>query len=202
VSQDFEQAWSKRTKDRQSSGPVCFDRALLHDLEVAEENLAQARTASEGTLGNDIGALQDEVRALRELVRKSTHSFTFESLGRRRWRELMSEHPPTDEQKAEAEKEGVVLDFNFETFPALAMEESCVQIDKNASTLTAEQAQEMLDELPEMVSNRIWTACINANVVGGRDPFDLDSETPSRSGQKSRRQSGSGSRARSSSAGS
>ena len=193
MTQSFDQVWSKRTKDRVPVS-VCFDRALLGEFEIAEQNLKEAKASSNGNLGSGIGELQAEVAELRGLIKKATVRLVFENIGMRRWRSIMAAHPPTNEQKAEAAKQEVPVQFNIETFPAAAMAASCVE-----PGLSIEQAQEMMDELPETVFTRLWVACLNASVLGARDPLGPDFETPTRSTKRSKRPSGSASPAQSSS---
>jgi hypothetical protein len=171
MSETFDKLWAKRTKDR-GDVRVCFDRALLYELEELEGRLADAKRDADGMLGSQVPELTTQRDELRRKAKDSSTRFVFESIGRRRWRDLMAEHPPTDEQIQEAKKYDQDLDFNPETFPAAAMAAACVE-----PGISVEQAQEMMDELPEGVGNRIWVACLRANVTGGRDPFDLGSET-------------------------
>lgn len=143
--------WQKETTRSQKSADVCFDRALLHKLEVAEK---EASAAGDGMLATDKG----EVESIRDEIKSKTRTLVFEAIGKRQWRDLLGEHPPAREQREQTPG----LDYNPETFPAAAMAAACVQ-----PGLTLEQAQWLCDELPLGVVERVWLAVLDANVIGG-----------------------------------
>lgn len=65
-------------------------------------------------------AIQKQIDELVEESRNTEVTFTFKSIGRFRYDELVDEHPPTKEAK----KEGA--EFNADTFPPALVAESCV----------------------------------------------------------------------------
>lgn len=163
MSERFAQLQSKATKDR-AAVTVCMDRALLHDLERAEDALEEAR--EEKMLASPrVAELQATVDSLREQLKASSLELVFESIGRGRWSDLRGEHPPTDEQKDEL---GTDLDHNPKTFPPAALAASCVE-----PGLSLDQAKWIVDELPDGPYMEIWGACLRANVTGSNTPKDL-----------------------------
>jgi hypothetical protein len=107
--------------------------------------------------------LRAHVTELAEKVKAKTRVFVFSSIGRRAWRKLMSEHPPTDDQKDTIrDRFGNSVDHNPETFPVAAMVATCT-----SPGLTEDEAQWIADELPEAVFLRFWNAVLTANLVGG-----------------------------------
>lgn len=161
MSETFSDFQQETTKDH-ASVSVCFDRALLSELEAAEAELAQMPPT--GTLEDARTALTAHVDQLKETIRSKSRTLTFEAIGRKAWRDIQAEHPPTDEQKKEF---GVFLDHDPESFPAAAMAASC-----KAPGMSVEQAQWLADEMPVSVVDRVWTTCLRANVTGSRDPFE------------------------------
>jgi len=83
----------------------------------------------DGEIANEIAALRslhsaarDADRLSNKLLKKSQKSivvFTFKSIGRFNYDKLVSEHPPTKEQKADG------ADFNAETFPPTLVAAAC-----------------------------------------------------------------------------
>jgi hypothetical protein len=57
---------------------------------------------------------------------EATTWFVFEAIGHRRLKALIDRHPPTDEQRADAEKRGQELAWDPDTFLPALVEDSCV----------------------------------------------------------------------------
>lgn len=146
--------WQKDASPHSKKVEVCFDRALVAELEEAE---AALKEASRGML-EPPPDLENHVAELAKQVQAKTREFTFTGIGRRKWRELLSEHPPTEEQ---LEKMGR-MDHNPETFPVAAMVATCT-----SPGLTEKEAQWLADEMPEGVFDRLWAAVLSTNLLGG-----------------------------------
>lgn len=74
-------------------------------------------------------------------VKEATERFSFRSLGRKPYDELVFAHPPTEEQRARAKKQGAdEPDFNPDTFPPALLAASCISHDH-----TIEQWQSICD---------------------------------------------------------
>lgn len=133
---------------------VCFDRALVAELEEAQARLAQE---SKGQLESP-PELENHVAELSKKVEAKTRTFVFSSIGKGAWRKLLADHPPTEAQL----KADPSLDNNPETFPQAAMVACCTE-----PGMTVEQANWIATELPEMVFLRFWNAVLRCNVLGG-----------------------------------
>jgi hypothetical protein len=165
VSDTFSGWQQEATKEREEVW-VCFDRRLLSELEQAESDLKKHEAAKKQTFLDEPSASQDagsRVEKLRKKIEESRRMLVFENIGRGPWRELLRQHPPTPEQR---EQMGRDLDNNPDTFPVVALSASCVE-----PGLTKDQAEWLMNELPIAEFERVWAACIKANILGARDPF-------------------------------
>ena len=147
--------WRGKVKPYTAAVDICADGALVAELEAAERRLEEERQNGMLEVPKELEA---HVQKLAKKVAAETRTFTFQSIGRRAWRALMSDHPPTDQQR-EQEPD---LDHNPETFPVAAILASCVE-----PRLSQEDAEWLADELPEGEFLRVWGALLRANVVGG-----------------------------------
>jgi hypothetical protein len=186
---------SGATRDR-ATVRVCFDRALVSELERVEDALRDAEKERNGMLGDDkLVRLKERANDLRKQVNKKSTTLVFESMGRTKWESFMADHPPTDEQIKEAEASKQTRPrFNPETFPAAAMLRTCVEPEG----FDAEDARFIAEELPVWKYVRVFDTVLNANEYGAADPFDIESATRNGSGGKSRLRSVSESRTASS----
>jgi hypothetical protein len=162
--EDLQRRHTKRTK----SVPVCFDQALLEELEGARKRLQKYE--SDGMLDDSVKQdLGEDVAKLQAKAKDATITIVFQAVGRRRWREMVSDHPPTDEQKAEDPD----AEFDPETFLAAAMADSCAgtrQVDAPKDQplrmkLSRAQFQWIIDEFTFGDVDRIWAACLEANLL-------------------------------------
>lgn len=155
--------WKTEASPSTQTVEVCFDRTLVSELEEAQARLQAAKKTAGGMLEAP-AELENHVAELAKKVEEKTRTFIFSSIGRRAWRKLLSEHPPTDEQKENTPPDvfGNRIDNNPETFPVAAMVATCT-----SPGLTQEEAQWIADELPEAVYMRFWNAVLQANVLGG-----------------------------------
>ena len=153
--------WQKDASRDRKSVDVCFDRALVSELEEAKAELARLR--DEGMLEAPDG-LQEKVDQLKAEVESKTRKVTFENIGRQKWRSLIGDHPPSEEQKRGG------LDHNPETFAPVAIAATCV-----VPGLTEDQAEWMLNELPLRKANEVWNTCLAANILGADEKKALAS---------------------------
>lgn len=158
-------------KPRTLTVPICLDDALAVAHEQAGAALETRRRQVESTRARRLGErrqaagplepeaaaalveqldaedaaalapLQDAVDAAATALDEATVWFTFRSLGRRRWRELVAAHPPTEEDQAAAKAMGQEkADWNLDDLPRALLPLACV-----SPGLTLEQVDEMLD---------------------------------------------------------
>lgn len=170
-------AWKEEATPDTASVGICFDRRLLSELETIEKELEETKAEKvDGMLGQDeatsrVQNLEQRVEDLRKDIQGKTRTFVFESIGRRKWMDLLAEHPPTDQQKEEFEEQfgeaGLRPDHNPETFSPHALAASCVK-----PGLTVDEAVWLMENMTEKTWNRIVGACFSVNLLGSRDPFE------------------------------
>lgn len=96
-------------------------------------------------------AFEEEIESLRR-------EFRFRAVGKRRWSDLLAEHPPTKEQLAKFSR----LDHNPETFPVAAIAASCID-----PAMSVEQVGRLEEVLNFAQFERLWECCLDVNVAGG-----------------------------------
>lgn len=104
-------------------------------LADAREVLATANMVGDEKRMTSARAKLDEVEAR---VRADGIEFVFRGIGRRKYEELIREHPPTKEQVTEAEAEGSVMSFNPDTFIPVLLEATVVNTDLTAAQWESE----------------------------------------------------------------
>jgi hypothetical protein len=148
----------------QRSVRVSFNGELLAELDALNLDLAQARLAdqNENRLP-EAPKIAQKIVELTDLLHDSEVEFTFKSIGRTAWRNLVVAHPPKDDDK----KAG--RDYNGLTFPVAAMAASCVK-PEGASV---EGFQEIADSELVMQSqwDKLFSACLAANAGSADVPF-------------------------------
>lgn len=102
----------------------------------------------------------------RQEMADSEVEFVFRAVPRSVFRRLLREHPPTGEQRAEAEAAGLRLSFNLETFPPALMAESCVE-PEGASL---KSFQSIWDEWSEGATALLWRDCFAVNQGSAETP--------------------------------
>lgn len=159
MSNDFE-SWKQDATPYTQHADVCLDRGLVAIFEAAARKLDQAtrvRVGGEDTAMLEVSPeLENHVAELEKQVQAKTRRFTFEAIGKRNWRKLMAEHPPTED--ALDKRAG----YNVETFVPAALAATCTD-----PGLTLEQADWLVNEQDEGVVAEIIRACFDANVEGG-----------------------------------
>jgi hypothetical protein len=189
---------AKATRERASVG-VPLNRVLLEQFEEAEKELEQATRhleqaerredapRGEGRSSRMLGTpdeararveqLEARVEELRKDVDAGRVTLVFETVERRRWLELLAQHPATEEQKEQYEAVPGVVAINELTFYPAAMVESCVEpgdLDEDAFVW-------LQNFLPLGEWNRVLASVNKVNLVGGRDPFENGSVVAQRS---------------------
>jgi hypothetical protein len=128
--------------------------SLVLDGDLLDEH--ERLTAALASLpdGGNSEALEDALDQLDEQIREAEVTFVFRGIGRGRWRKLLADHPPTDEDKA------IGSEFNSETFPFAAMAASIVEPSLSEADLLSLNE----DALAEVDFQEIWLACLIANL--------------------------------------
>lgn len=140
---------------------VCLRGDLLAQHDQLEAELAEARRKDALSNKPDAaGKVAERIEALQADLDATAVSFTFQAVGQKRWTDLLLEHPPTDEDRAEGAA------FNPRTFPVAAIAESCAE-----PSMTREQADRLFEVCNFGQWEQLWSACIAANVEGTSIPF-------------------------------
>jgi len=185
--------WKSEASPRREVVAVCFDGRLLSDLETAEKKRDDLKGTGEKMLGDaEFTAAEARVEELRGMVELKTHVFAFDSIGQKAWADLVSEHPPTPEEK----KANPDLDIHPETFfpAALAATGREIDADGEETPFDLEQGEFLVSQLPEMEVLRLTMACTKVNRFGGRElplPNGFAGRHPSERTSKPRSPSGS-----------
>jgi hypothetical protein len=185
--------WKAEATPRREVVAVCFDGRLLSDLEAAEKKRDELRGVEGKMLGNpEFEAAEARVEELRGEVEAKTHVFAFDSIGQKAWADLVSDHPPTPEEK----KANADLDIHPATFfpAALAATGKEIGADGTETPFDLEQGEFLVAELPEPEVLRLTMACTKVNRFGGRElplPNGFAGRHPSKRTSKPRSPSGS-----------
>lgn len=130
------------------------------ELEVL---LAEATRSASGGLADDtVQRLAREIAALEDEIDQSSRTFVFRALSRRRWRALLADHPPRDEDR----KGGA--DFNADTLPAAAIAACAVE-----PRISADEAVLLEDAINLAEFEKLWGAVLAANLGANDIPKSL-----------------------------
>lgn len=143
---------------------ICMRGDLTDEINRLTIALAAAKEHDEQT--NEPAqapAIAAQIVDLTEQARAAEVEFVFSSIGRKPWRALVAEHPPTDELR----KNGA--DFDPETFPAVAMAKSC--ISPTGATLADFEQLRDGDLLGDTQWTELWLTCRRANTGGAEIPL-------------------------------
>lgn len=146
--------FGKAHEPARATARVGFRRDLFDRHAQLEAELVKA--CQDPTLESSAEPISAQILALQDEMVAAEHEFTFKSIGRRAWVKLLAEHPPRPDDKT---------DHNPETFPPAALAASAVE-----PTLSVETAAEMMGELNLGQWDRLWNACLTANIGGGDGP--------------------------------
>lgn len=160
--------WKADATEERIPVEICLDRALLGELSVLIDELADAKAVTVGMLEGPDGVLELEQRIveLNERRKAATKTLWFRSLPGHEWEALAAAHPPTAEQKELDAR----VDVNLETFQPAVVAACCVD-----PGLTVEQAVWLRDFLPRDEWMRVWGAARRANVEGSSIPKSVSS---------------------------
>lgn len=140
---------------------VCLNRQLFRRYEEAKAAAEQAQEPGMLEQPDSVTELLQAVVEAKAAVEEASKTFVFETVDYDRWQELLDEHPPTDEQRAENK----YLEYNPLTFPAAAVKISCREPE-----LSDDQLAMLQQKLPRHEWQRLWDAAWVANVGGSSIP--------------------------------
>ncbi|MCW2498276.1 hypothetical protein [Jatrophihabitans sp.] len=145
---------------------ICLNGDLVDQIEQLEREFEQARLddANENRVAL-APAIAARIVELTAQARDHEVEFAFKPVGRKKWRDLVAAHPPTDDQKA------LGADMNTEEFPAVAMAESCIA--PTGATLAKFIELRDGDLIGDLQWNRLWMTCREANLGGSEVPLPV-----------------------------
>lgn len=152
----------KMTRRTERTVEVCLDGALSAEVEHAERELARLGRWEPTTLSESDprAELRERLDRLRAEQRESVHEFRFRALSARDYSDLLSQHRPREEDKADG------LRFNVETFPTALIAACCVDPE-----MTEDEAGELLEELSSGQRDQLFAAAWAANEQAVSVPF-------------------------------
>lgn len=125
---------------------IALDSDLAEEYEEAKSKLETARNRV-GVRPDNLDfqvALEDalaEVDTLKSRLREESIEFVFKSIGRRKFDDLITAHPPTTEQRRKHKDDGAgELNWNVDTFPPALIFASLVE-----PTMEEQEVKELWD---------------------------------------------------------
>lgn len=148
----FDHLKKKQPLERTVSIVLSDDAARSY--EAASEALERARL-----LGQPTHEHEESLAKARAALEAETVTMRFRSIGRKVYDALLLMHPATDEQKAEAAKDGTPeLPYDIDTFAPALVAASCVE-----PRLSIEQVRELWDEWNSAEVAPCWVAAMEVN---------------------------------------
>lgn len=152
--------FAKAHKPARATARVGFRQDLWdRHARLEAELVAAVRGDTSENRDPEAPAIAEAIETLEAEIAVNEKLFTFASIGRQAWTKLLAEHAPS------AEHREMGSDHNPETFPPAAVAASAVEPLLSLKTATA-----MFDELNISQWNRLWSACLAANLGGGESP--------------------------------
>jgi len=170
--------------------PLRGDLADEHDR--LGEQLRREKEADEAE--NRIPVAPQTAERMQEVeaeARASEATFSFRSVGRGAYRQLVSKHPASaaaEDVTAAAEKAGVGLLWNPDTFPPALLAASCLRIETAAGEvvdIATVDWMQLWQEWSSGVTERLWRACQAANAGVGDAPKSVAASATIASSAKS-----------------
>lgn len=140
---------------------VCLRGDLLGEHERLERELAEARRLDlTENRHAEAPAVAAKVADVERQIDASQVEFTFTAVGQKAWTDLLVRHRPDEEDREQR------YEFNPRTFPQAAIALSC-----SSPAMTPEQAEQLYEALNFGQWQKLWAACMAANVEGTDVPF-------------------------------
>lgn len=159
---------------------ACVQAQEAVDLAAGDLELAQA--VEDGRMSTPktqaaharLEQAQAQLDAAHEAAEDHLVDFVVESIGSDAWEELVSEHPPTDEQR---EKYGPKTVFNPRTFPEAAMAVCLVEPEVTGLG----DIRKLRSQIPDVVWQQLFEAVLRVNRGANRVPLSLTGSVATRS---------------------
>lgn len=150
-----DQILAKKPRTAQVEIVLDDDLVLEHDRLLIELEAARRNGHTE----EQVAALEKDLANKRAAVDEVTKVLTFRAMGARRYDELVDEHPPTDQQQAEAqERFNRPAPYNPDTFPVALIAASLVEPE-----LTVEEVERIWNEWNRDERLALFEAAMDVN---------------------------------------
>lgn len=155
-------------KPHQRTVTLVMDGALEDERTRLEDKLSKAEDGDKRAETVDYQpqapAIARQILDLQKRAKESKVEFTFQSIGRRAWSDLVAKHPATKAQIDLAQElDREPLDYDIDTFPIAAMAASLV----DPKGVNEDKLRRLEERLSEGQWRRLWVACLGANLGHG-----------------------------------
>lgn len=145
-----------KAQPRQETVRLCLRGDLIHDHRQLQDELAEAERLDAMSNEPDLAPeVAQKIVDLEVQIRAEEVEFTFQSIGRRAWSDLMAQYPPS---KAE---QRIGAEFN-EDFISAAVAASCVE-----PQMSLDDARLLEEAVTVGQWAELWQACVLANGGSG-----------------------------------
>lgn len=134
---------------------MCLRADLVAELGTLEEQLRVAKARDDGSLADtEVHDIAQRILNVQVEAQANEVEFVFQSVGRRKWTDLLLAHPASEAQ-LELEPD---IPYDLETFPAAAMNLSCVSpADADEAWWLAVNTEWNVGQV-----QRLWDACLRS----------------------------------------
>lgn len=122
-------------------------------------------------------ALDEEIEAIREELKQTAISFTFQSIGHKRYDTLLKAHPPTEEQIQKGKEENEPVPFNSDTFGFALIDASCIDPEFEEGEFEAWMRDDPDNDWNMAELLELFSAALEVNTTSGR--VELGKGSPS-----------------------
>lgn len=142
---------------------ICVAGALYAEHQRLEDELADAQEEDDGP-GRKINSaskakgIAQRIRALEDEMEAKTHAFTMRQIDRKKWRELLADHPARNPLRE---------NYNIDTLPPAAVAASCVDPAGFDDPAKFEPFWDKIGAGQDLLFNAAW----EVNQVGISVPF-------------------------------
>lgn len=133
---------------------ILLDSSLAHEIREIQVEIERLEKRTKGAKSsslanpdmNSLDSLREKLEKKEDEAQEHTASFTFQDIGRKRYDDLLKEHPPSDEEKKEYKDAGGegVLNYSFMTFPQALVSATAIN-----PTISSEEADQIFNEWSE-----------------------------------------------------
>lgn len=145
--------------------PICLDSELADEFNELSMRLfvlrEDVKSSTSPAARRDLEDAEAEMEELRPKMEEATVTFTFRSLGRTAFEELLDEHPPTKQQNEKARRKGEdPMQFNPDTFPQALVAACIVEPD-----LSYDEVKQLFDDANWNTAEltALWEAAFTVN---------------------------------------